>query len=231
MKQKWNVVILNGQVALVNLRGERQAVQVLCLQFLSRRVVDDLSVLAVTRAENFAERLTLRKLHHGVIKFAAHNKVDVITGHQTLIGLHLHRRSHKGNPETGLHLFHPASKLDVVLKTDSGREKNYKFVVLCDFDGLLRSDFVRRSIQQAAAGQHSRGIGEPHGVPVRLNLARSGPPRTCATIKLLETRRIQQQRLQNRHHTDSLLKRPDTTWLFISHHPLYSIVPESYNSL
>jgi len=60
---------------------------------------------------------------------------------------------------------------------------------------------VWRSIQQPASGNHPRRVGQPHGIPIRLNLARRGPARASSAVEILKARRIHQQRFHYIRHS------------------------------
>src|SRR5713226_635024 len=136
-----------------------------------------------------------------MVELSARHKIDVLAGHQRLVRLDVPVRPDKGNFHARIGFFDFADELDVALEPYGGREEDQKFVVLADFNRLLPIDFMRRGIEQAASGNHPRGIRQPDWVPVGYNLARRGPSRTCAAVEIFETRRIQQQRLHDFRHS------------------------------
>src|SRR5438552_365255 len=73
----------------------------------------------------------------------ARHKIDVRAGIQRLIGLDVSVRADESNLHARVGFLDFADELDVALKTNRGREKDQKFVVLADLDGLLPIDFVR----------------------------------------------------------------------------------------
>src|ERR1700752_2871496 len=84
-------------------------------------------------------------------------------------------------------------QLQIAVESHRGREQNQEFVVLANLNGLLPIDFVGRSIQEAAARDQARGIGQPYRIPIGFDLACGWPTRTRAAVKVFKTRRIQEQ--------------------------------------
>ena len=80
MQQERHVVFLNGQIALVDVGGKRQGVELRGFQRRTRGVVHHFAVVHVAGAGDFRERLSLRVLDHGVVEFAAHDEVNIRAG-------------------------------------------------------------------------------------------------------------------------------------------------------
>ncbi len=190
IKQERHVVAFDLEVALVDIGSKRQGIEFRGVQLRLGRVVNDLSIFAVAGAENILQRLAVGVVGDGVIEFAAHDEVNVFAGVQGLIRLDVAVRTDKGNFQGRVSFLDFAQELDVAVEANSRGEQNQEFIVLANVDGLLPIDFVRGSVQQTAAGDHPGGIREPYGVPVGLNLARRGPPRTSPAVEILETRRV-----------------------------------------
>ena len=176
MQQERHVIALDLQVALVNVRRERQRIQLFGVQLRALRVVNDLAVFAVADALNLAERLPVRVFHHRVIELPARHKINVFAGHHRFVRLDVPVRPHERNLHARVGFFDLADEPDVALEANRGSEENQKLIVLANLDGLLPIDFVGRSIEQPAAGNHPGRIRQPNWIPIRLNLTRRGPP-------------------------------------------------------
>ena len=98
------------------------------------------------------QRLALRELDHGVVKLAAHHKVNVLADGEALGRVDLNGRSHKSDFQIGLGFLHHARQAEVARKPHGRRKQNHKVVSGRDPRGLFRRDLVRRSVQEAAAG-------------------------------------------------------------------------------
>ncbi|RXH55569.1 hypothetical protein GRAN_2426 [Granulicella sibirica] len=61
-----------------------------------------------------------------------------------------------------------------------------------------------RRVEELRAFKHSCGIGEPDGIPVRLDFACSGPAGAGSTIKVLEGGRVQKERFERHRNTPIL---------------------------
>src|SRR5438132_1487019 len=83
---------------------------------------------------------------------------------------------HERNLHARVGFFDLADEPDVALEANRGSEENQKLIVLANLNGLLPIDFVGRSIEQPAAGNHPGRIRQPNWIPIRLNLTRRGPP-------------------------------------------------------
>src|SRR5690348_1357553 len=169
----------------------------------TRRIMNNLPVFKIAGIGDFAERLAVRVVNHRIIEFAAHDKVNVGTGQQALGRLDLHVRPHKRNLDARLPFFDCARKLEIALKSNRRREHHEEIVVTGDVNGLLRRDLMRRRIEQAASRQHSRRISKPDRIPIGLDLSSCRPAGTCAAVKILEARRVEQKCLHYRRHSTS----------------------------
>ena len=58
-------------------------------------------------------------------------------------------------------------------------------------------------VEQTRALQHAGGVGQPHRVPVGLDLTGRGPAGTGTAVEILKRRRIQEERLKR--HSFSFL--------------------------
>src|SRR5258708_23560107 len=83
--------------SLVNVRGERQCVQLFRMELRTLGVVHDLAVLAIADAQNPAQRLPVRIFNYRMIELPARYKIDVLAGIQRLIGLDVPVRPDESN--------------------------------------------------------------------------------------------------------------------------------------
>jgi len=201
IQQERYVVLLDGQVLLVNIGSERQGVEFRSLQQRPRRIVDHFAVHDVAGTQDIFERLTLRVFHDRVIKFPAYNEINVRAREQCFRGLDLHVRSDKSDLQAGLLFLHAPRHLQVAAESHGGSKQNNEVVVLGDADGFGNADVVRRRVQQPAAFEHSRGVGEPNRIPGGLDVPRVRPARACSAVELFKAWRIQEQRFHHRRHS------------------------------
>src|ERR1700730_1588798 len=110
-------------------------------------------------------------------------------------------RANEGNFQAGVRFFDLADELNIACEPYGRGEQNEKFIIFANLNGLLPIDFGRRGVKQAAARNHSGGVGQPNRVPVGLDLAGCGPPRTSSAVEIFKARRIQQQSLHYIRHS------------------------------
>ena len=150
------------------------------------------------------QRLALRELDHGVVKLAAHHKVNVLAGGEAFGRVDLNGRSHESDLQIGLGLFHHARQAKVARKPHGRSKQNHEVITACDPRRLFRRDLVRRRVQEATAGQHAGWVSQPDRVPIRLDLSRCRPARTGPPVKLLKAGRVEQKRLHEVGHIPPL---------------------------
>src|ERR1700730_4221500 len=151
-------------------------------------------------------------LDHGMIEFATSHKLDVLAGVQRFVRFDVAVGTYEGDLEAWIRFLDLANQLDVALEADRGSKQHKEFVVLADFNGLLPIDFGRRSVEQAAARDHTRRVGEPNGIPIGFNFAGSRPPRNGSAVKILKAWRIQKQCLHHiRHSAPSVFRK--SSWI------------------
>ncbi len=80
MQQERDVVILNRQIVLIHVGGERQIVELFGLHQRTRRIMDDFAVLHVAGIGDLRDGFALRKFHDRMIKFAADDKIEIGAG-------------------------------------------------------------------------------------------------------------------------------------------------------
>ncbi len=190
MKQERDVVIFDFQIALVDVSRERERIEFFGVKLRALDVVDDFAVFAIADAEDLIERFAVREFGDGVIELTARDEVDVFAGGQRCVGLDVAVRADESDLHARIGFFNFAEKLDVGIEADRRGEEDEEFVVFADFDGLAPVDFGGRGVNEAAAGNHAGGIGEPNGIPVGLDFASRGPARACAAVEIFEARRI-----------------------------------------
>src|SRR5208282_3216444 len=122
----------------------------------------------------------------GVVEFLAADYIHHFRFHQRLFGQHADVGSDESDLDARVAVFDGFSDADVAGEARSAGEQYEQFVVLAGADRLFRRDVVRWGVEQARAFEHSSGIGEPDGIPVRFNLTRSGPARACTPIEILK---------------------------------------------
>jgi hypothetical protein len=198
MQQEGDVVLGHVHVALVDFGGPGHGVQVFCLRAVG--VVDHFSVELVADAEDLAEGLALGKLNDRVIELAAADEVERRTLVEGFVRRGGDRRADKGDFDGGVGRLDGLGEALIALPADGGGEEDQEVIILADLDGLVGGDVVGVGIEQTRTLQHSSGVGQPDGVPVRLNLARGRPARTRAAVKVLERGRIQEKRFQGHRH-------------------------------
>ena len=203
MQQERHIVFFDREVALVDVGRKRKRVEFFGLQQRTRRIVDYLAVFDVADVCDSGDGLAVRIVHHGVVEFSAHDEINIGAGEKAFRRLDLHLRADEANFDSGLLFLHGFGHAKVAVETHGGGEENDELVVFRDFNHLRRGDAVRRTIQETATGQLTSRISEPDRVPVGFDFACSGPARPGAAVKVLEARRIQQQRFHYRRHSQS----------------------------
>ena len=192
VEQEGHVVTPGIQVAIVNIRDVGQSIEILNLRPVG--IVDHRSVLAVGDPQNFLQRLALRELDHGMIKFLATDKINRRAIFQGEVGKDGHMRADESDLDPGICVLNFACELDVSGKARSTGIQDQKLVVLGDLDGFFRRHVMGRGIEQARPLQHASGVGEPNRIPVGLNFTGCRPTRASPTIKVFKRRRIQEKR-------------------------------------
>src|SRR5216684_4289082 len=143
MQQKWHVIVLDLQVALVNVRGKRQRVQLFRVQLRPLRAVYDLAVLAIADTQNLAQRFAVRVFDHRMVELPARHEIDVLAGTQRLVGPDVSVRTNEGNLEAWIRFLDLADQLDVARKPYRRRKQHQEFIVLADLHRLLPIDLGR----------------------------------------------------------------------------------------
>ena len=102
-------------------------------------------------------------------------------------------RADEGDLDLGIAVLNGLSDADIALEAGSAGEQDQEFVVLGDAYGFLGGDVMGRSVKQTRPLDHAGRVGEPDGVPIGFDFARSGPARARASIKIFKGGWIQKQ--------------------------------------
>src|SRR5947209_2508585 len=105
---------------------------------------------------------SLERLRQGCPLNSCGHKQKVHCAGQRLLGQCSHVRPDETDLQSGIKFLQTRGQGAVALEAWCAGEENQKFVVLQDLDSLFGGDVVRRSVEQARALQHSRGIGQPN---------------------------------------------------------------------
>ena len=132
----------------------------------------------------------MRVFHNSVIEFAANDEINVLARQQTFRRLDLHLGPDEADLDSRLLVFHRASHAQVAEETHRGGKQNDELVVLRYAHNFLGRYVMRRPVQQAAPGKHTRGVGQPNRIPIGFNLTCGGPARTRSAVEFLEAGRI-----------------------------------------
>src|SRR6267142_876102 len=151
VQQERHVVALDLQVTLVNIGSKRQSIELFRVQLRPRRVVHDLAVLAIAGSGNLLKRFAMRVFGDGMVKLAAHEKINIFARRQSFIRTDMSVWTNERDLDPRMNFFDLADELQVAMESNRGRIKNQEFVALADFNGLLPIHLVRRSVQQPAA--------------------------------------------------------------------------------
>src|SRR5882757_10358691 len=193
MEKERDVVARDVHVALVDFCSPGHRVEVFDLRTIGI-VLDDAVRVFVTDAEDFVERLSVGKLDYGEVEFAAADEVEDFALVESTVGVGGDGRPDKSDLNGRVGVFDGTGETMVAAPAYGRGEEDEEFIALSDLDRLFRRDVVGRGVQELRAFQHSCGIGEPDGVPVRLDLAGSGPAGAGTAVKILERGRIEKQR-------------------------------------
>ena len=82
-----------------------------------------------------------------MVKFTAHDEIDVLAGVQRFIGLDMAVRPNESHFQRGVAFLDFPQQFDVAFKTHRRGKQDQELVVLADLYRLLPVDFMRRSIQ------------------------------------------------------------------------------------
>jgi len=194
MEQERHVVAGDVHIALVDLGSPWHGVQVFDLRTVG--IVHDLTVRLVADTEDLAERFALGEFDDRVVELAAADEVEGAALVQGLVRGGGHRRPDEGDLDGRIGSLDGLGETLIAFPANGRGEEYEEFVAFADLDGLGGADVVRRSVEQVRAFEQTGGIGEPDGIPVRLDFAGSGPTGTGATIEVLEGGRIEEEGLE-----------------------------------
>ena len=194
VKEEGDVVPGDVHVAGVDFGGPGHGVQIFDLGAVGV-VLDDAVGILVGDAEDLWEGLAVGILDDGEVELAAADEVDYIAFVESAVGVGGDRGADEGDADGGIGLLDGLGEAVVAVPAYGGGEEDEELVVFGDFDGLGGGDVVGRGVKEAGAFEHACGIGEPDGIPIRLDLAGGWPAGACAPIKVLEGGRVEQKRL------------------------------------
>ena len=194
VQQERDVVAGDVHVALVDLGGPGHGVEVFDLRAV-RVVLDDAVGVLVADAEDLGQRLAVGELDDGEVELAAADEVDGGALVERAVGVGGDRGADEADLHGGVGALDGFGQSVVAVPADGRGEEDEELVALGDLDGLVGGDVVRRGVEELRAFEHAGGIGEPDGVPVRLDFADCGPARACAAVEVFKGGRVQEQRL------------------------------------
>src|ERR1019366_2932653 len=154
------------------------------------------AVLQERDALNVVQRLALGKLDDRIIELFAADEINRGTITQRFLRKHGYVRADKRDLNGRVSFLDFLYQLNIAGKAGCTGEQHQELIPRRDFDGFLRRNVVRWRIQKARALKHASGISEPNRIPIRFDLARSWPPRSGPTIKILKRRWVQKKSLQ-----------------------------------
>ena len=200
MKKKRHVVAFDRQIPFVDFGRKRQRIELFGAEQRPRGIVHDRAVAPIADTRNLGRLPAGCEFDHGMIELAADDEVDVAAGVQALVRPYLNVGADESDREIVLRLLHFLRQTQVALESGRRRKEDDKVVVARNLDRLRRTHFVRRGIQQPAAFEHARRIGEPHRIPVRFDFACGRPTRARPAVVAFEAGRVQQQGFHHSRH-------------------------------
>ena len=189
MQQERHVVARYVHIARIDLCCPRHRVQIFHLRTV--RVVLNYAVrILIADAKDLVQRFAICKFHDGKVKLAAANKVEHFALIQRAVGVRRHWRPDKGNLDCGIRFLDRACQRMIARPAHRRGKQHEKLKALRDLNGLLRAHMVGRCIEQLGAFEHPSRIGEPHRIPVGLDLTGRGPARAGTTVEVFKGRRV-----------------------------------------
>ncbi len=170
MLQVADEVVLDGQVALIDRGDERQIVH--ALEHRPVRVVGDGAAgVAVAQTRDRRPGPVLGHFLDGEVEFVAGDEVHHRAFDQAEVRLDRDLGPDQPGLEAGVLGLQRLDHLHVRLERRGGGVEHHQIVVLGDLDHLGQTLAMRRRVDQPAALDHGGGLGQPGGIPERLDLA------------------------------------------------------------
>src|SRR5262249_47369554 len=154
---------------------------------------DDSAVLAETHTGKLFKRGSLGVIDDLIIEFPPDHEIDRGVVPERVLRIHGDRRTHNGDFQLGVSIFHHLRHLDVDVKAWRRGKQHQQLELAGHLYGLFDGNLVRWRVHHLAVRKKPCRIAEPHRVPVRFDLARSRPARTGTSIKTFKGWRIQKQ--------------------------------------
>src|SRR5437899_6464310 len=210
MQEVADEVLLDHQVALVDVHDERQRVHVLERRPLRRAL--EVSVRAIAEPRHLRERPSLGDFLDSEVELAARDELDRRRGSEGALALDGDVRPDEADPQPRVSLLERLGDADVVRKRRGARVEHGEVVVPPERHHVPEREPGRRRVDETAAGDERRRLGEPRGVPERPDLAAGLIPGAGAAVEALKRRRMQKEGAQVVGHSPlSYLIHPEGT--------------------
>ena len=190
-------IVLDPQVALVDLGHERQLVHV--LQDRPILVMDDhAGVVAVGDAVHRRPIAALGDFLDREVEFVARHEIDGRALRQAFRRLHRHLGTDHTDFQRRINSLQRRRDLHVRCERRRGGMQHAQFEVLRLFRNSIHTDTGRRRVDQLAARHQSGGLRQPSREPERLDLPLRLIAGSGAAVEPIEGGRLQEQGLHHR---------------------------------
>jgi hypothetical protein len=194
VKQVADEVLLDRQVALVDVDDEGQRVHVLERRPLGR--VADHAVRAVGEPADPLERAALRHLLDRKVELVAGHELDRVRGGQRVLGMHRDVGADEADPEAGVLRAERLGHLHVVGEGRRARVEHRQLVPARERQHVLEPEAGGWGVDQARARDQRRGLREPGRIPEGADLAARLVARAGAAVEPLVRGRVEEERLE-----------------------------------
>src|SRR5262245_27809462 len=162
-------VLLDHQVAVVDVHHERQGVHVLERRPLRRAL--EVPVRAIAESGHLWKRPPLRDLLDGEVELAAGHELDGRRGSERALALHGDVRPDETDPEARVLALERLGHAHVVRERRRARVQHGQVVVAPQRHHVLERQPGRRRVDEPAARHERRRLREPRRIPERPDLA------------------------------------------------------------
>src|SRR6266704_2945398 len=145
MQQEGNVVTPGIEVATIDIDHVGQGVQVFNRRAVG--IVGEAAIIAVRNSKNLGKRFSVCELDRGEVELAAGDKINRRTIFERLLWTHSDMRPDKRNFYIWIRVFNSLRQLAISFEARSAGKQRQKFVILRDFNGLMRRNVVLSGIQ------------------------------------------------------------------------------------